>query len=256
MKTIAVINQKGGVGKTACAYNLAYSFASHNERTLIIDLDPSANTTKGLLGNYYLNDAYTISELLTGNFNPDIATMNVEYDEKIIRNLRIIPSHIRLAMAHREMASRAYRETILSKIIQRINEPYSYIFIDCSPTLNDLTVNAIYAADLILIPVTYEDDALEGLSDLFTIIKEIKENQRFMYKILRNQKDSRKSKTNEYIEKKLQPFEVEGTLLKTIIRQDEAINQAKIERKPIFLYAPNSHGAIDFTTLTQELIYG
>ncbi len=167
-------------------------------------------------------------------------------------NLVVVPSAIKLALAQRELSNKPFRESILAKKLKKFPN-YKYI-IDCNPTLSDLTINAIYAADFILIPITYEDDALEGLSDLFKVIKEIKENTPYQFKILRNQFDARKKITNEYIDKKLRSFVDAGHVLKTIIRQDENINQAKIERKPIFLYAPNSNGAMDFNNLTKELL--
>lgn len=249
MKTIAIINQKGGVGKTACAYNLAYNLSMKNLTTCLIDLDPSANATKGF--NFTNNNKGTSSyDLLLRRGNLNYHAQQV-FEENT--HLFLVPSTIKLAMAQRELNTKPFRETILDKKIDSILTN-GYVLIDCSPTLSDLTINAIYAANFILIPVTYEDDALEGLSDLFNVINEIKEKQTFSFKILRNQKDVRKSKTNDYIEKKLEDFIANGHVFKTIIRQDEAINQAKIERKTIFQYAPNSNGAADFNALTEELI--
>lgn len=245
---IAVINQKGGVGKTACAYNLAYNFAQLNysdKRTILIDLDPSANATKGF---NFIADHPTIvnsHHLLLSNVNLESAISQV-YD-----NLYIVPSTIKLALAQRELNSKAFRETLLEKKLKYYDMNF---IIDCSPTLSDLTINAIYAADFLLIPVTYEDDALEGLADLFSVINEIKEKQQFCFKILRNQKDARKTKTNEYIESKLADFIGKDAVCRTIIRQDEAINQAKIERQPISIYKPHSTGAQDFNLLALELL--
>jgi chromosome partitioning protein len=168
------------------------------------------------------------------------------------KNFFVIPAKINLALAQREIQGKTYRESILSKQLNRLKE-IDYCVIDCSPTLSDLTVNAIYAADILLVPIAYEDDALEGLADLFTVIGEVKEHHNYEFKILRNKKDPRKSKTNIYIENKLLPFYSNGTLLRTIIRQDEQFNQAKIERKTIFHYAPHSNGAEDINKLTTEL---
>lgn len=258
MKTIAVINQKGGVGKTACAYNLAFRIAIKKNQTCLIDLDPSANASKGLLPEYSLKDAYTVKDFLLTNALEQ-CLHNVEFDNEVYQHLKIIPSKIDLALAQRDLINKPYRETFLQKKLQVLNSAksqvyFDYYIIDCSPTLSDLTINAIYAADFILIPVTYEDDALEGLADLFQVIKEIKEERPFQFKIVRNQKDMRKTKTNEYIENKLSDFLVRGHILNTIIRQDENINQAKIERRPIFLYSPYSNGADDFTALTEEIL--
>lgn len=248
MKTIAVINQKGGVGKTACAYNLAHKFAE-KKQTMLIDLDPSANATKGLRVPY--TEGATSYDFLTKSWDYN----HYAWRSDQLDNLWVIPSHIKLALAQRDLQNKPFRETILSKKISSFHLVSDrFLILDCPPTLSDLTINAIYAADFILIPVTYENDALEGLADLFQVINEIKEAQQFTFKILRNQKDSRKTRTNEYIEEKLSDFIAKGHVLKTIIRQDEAINQAKIQQQTIFQYAPNSHGATDFNSLAEELI--
>lgn len=258
MKTIAIINQKGGVGKTACAYNLAYNF-SLQFNTLLIDLDPSGNATKGLFHCPYLiskngNSIATVREVLTEkNYDPFYSVFPSIIDGSQSDRLFVMPAKIDLALAQRDLNNRPYRETILKKQIDKLGNRQEYIFIDCSPTLSDLTVNAIYAADFILIPVTYEDDALEGMADLFNVINEIRSDG-IQFKILRNQKDIRKTRTNSYIENKLNDFIVNEHVFKTIIRQDEAINQAKIERKPISLYSPHSNGALDFQSLTEELL--
>ncbi len=253
MKTIAIINQKGGVGKTACAYNLAYCFATKEKKTLLVDLDPSGNATRGLLNGTYLKDAYTIKDVILQKCDPMQAIIGYSTDDDI-KPLFVMPSRIDLAMASRELVNKPYRETLLYRQLYKLNTKFDYCLIDCSPTLSDLTVNAILAADLILIPVTYEEDALEGMNDLFNVIKEIKEEREYQFKIIRNQKDSRKKKTNEYIEGKLSDFVLGGHVLETIIRQDEAINQAKIEGVSIFTFAPHSNGAKDFTQLTEELL--
>jgi chromosome partitioning protein len=248
VKTIAIINQKGGVGKTALAYNLAYYFSTIGKLTCLIDLEPSANSTKGLNFkdfNLYVGDLFTT---LNSYFDPESCLYPIK------DCLNIIPSKINLAMVQRDLASKTYRETILDRQLRKIGIPHDYIFMDCPPMLSELTVNAIYAANFILIPVTYEDDALEGLNDLFRVINEIKDGKPFGFKIVRNKKDGRKSVTNDYIENKLKPFIEAGHVFTTVIRQDESINQAKIERTSIFQFAPHSNGAHDFKSLAEELI--
>lgn len=247
MKIIAIINQKGGVGKTACAYNLAWSFAERKKPTLLVDLDPSANASKGM--NWQYAGEFTISDVLTKkNFNTAKAVYSLnDY-------LSLIPAKINLAVSQRDLMHMPYRESILARQLAQLGSQYEYVLLDCAPTLSELNINALYAANLILIPVTYENDALDGLNDLFKIINEIKEGHDFKFKIVLNKKDVRKSRTNDYIDSKLKIFESDNHILKTIIRQDEAINQAKIEARTIFKFAPNSHGAQDFLLLTEELL--
>lgn len=256
MKTIAVINQKGGVGKTACAYNLAYCFSMQQKTTLLIDLDPSCNATSGF--NLPPESTMNSASLILGKENLYNLIKQV-YADNI--DLWCIPSSIHLALAQRELSTRSFRETLLNNKIEPLRKYWNpagttdnmdYIFIDCSPTLGELTINAIYAADLLLIPISYEDDALEGLNDLFKIMTEIKPTVDF--RIIRNKKDARKTRTNEYIENKLFNFTKKGLVMNTIIRQDETINQAKIERKPILLHAPHSQGKQDFYNLSEELL--
>lgn len=248
-QTIAVINQKGGVGKTACAYNLAYQFSMNKLTTCLIDLDPSANSSKGF--NMQPVIGLSSAELLLNNQPITCFSIQVNSDNPY---LFCIPSSIHLALTQRELNSKPFRESLLSRKLTPHHSSKNIFIIDCSPTLSDLTINSIYAADFILIPVTYEDDALEGLNDLFGVIKEIKEGHTYQYKILRNQFDARKKKTNAYIDLCLQPFIEKQLVFHTTIRQDESINQAKIERKTIFQYAPHSNGAEDFRKLTEEIL--
>lgn len=245
MKILAVINQKGGVGKTACAYNLAYSLALKNQCVTLIDLDPSANATRGFNCTEFRFSSY---DLMTTKGSSLDYSIQAYFGND---NLWLIPSSIKLAMAAREIINKPFRETILSKKLK--DKKRSNFIIDCPPTLSDLTVNAIYGATDILIPITYEEDAIEGMNDLFSVINEIREDNPINFKIVRNQKDMRKSKTNDYIERHLKDFIINSHVCSTIIRQDENINQAKIERKPVFLYNPQSNGAKDFLTLTGEL---
>ncbi len=260
MKTISVINQKGGVGKTACAYNMAHALAMAGRKTLLIDLDPSANATKGLdvsdseiQERWAADSAYIFRETRApADFAAGLWRKN--------DNLSLIPAQIKLALVHRTLQGRNYRESILKNSLDRMETKFDYCLIDCSPTLTDLTINAVYASDYFLVPVTYEDDALEGLTDLFRVIEEIKVPQHestgkgYSFGIVRNQKDIRKKRTNDYIEDRLQALKDNGHILETVVRQDENINQAKMERKTIFEWAPHSNGALDFNLLTEELL--
>lgn len=250
MKIVAIINQKGGVGKTACAYNIAYCLAQKGFQTLLIDLDPSANTTKAFNLREDYRDGCTLSEaLIEKEVNPKNAI------HQINTHLGLIPSRIDLAIVQRALQTKFKKEVYLSKMISRIEHPYDYILLDCCPTLSELTINAIMASNSILTPISYEEDAIEGLLDLGQIIDELKEATNFPFRIVRNQKDRRKTKTNDYIEKKLTDLFAPEWILDSIVHQDEVINHAKMHKNSVFTYAPHSNAAKDFKKLTEELIH-
>ena len=250
-KIFTVINQKGGVGKTATAYNSAYALAIKGHKTLLVDMDPSRNATKP----YCSIHDYSVVDMLTDkNFDPNKAIYQTLVNERSIENLYIIPSHVSLAIAQYQIAGRSHKEKLLLKQLEKIKDDFEYILIDCPPMLSEFSVNAIFAADFIIIPLRYEGDALEGISDLFKVINEIKEDQYFDYKILRNGLDARKKTVISKIDPELLPFVEKGKVFETIIRQDEEINKAKLEQLPIFVYAPKAIGAIDYVEFTKELI--
>ena len=251
-KIIAIINQKGGVGKTATTCNLAYCFAGKNKSTLLVDLDPSANATHIFFQG---SPALTVKDfILSRDVNP-LCILPAFQGEEAVNGLSVLPSHISLAMTERELANRPFRETLLSKRLRdtKIFAHFDYILIDCPPTLTTLTVNAIYAADFILIPVTYSKDALEGVADLFEILSEIKEGHTYDIKILRNGYDARKKTANAFIAEKLHPLAEQGLLLNSIIRQDEAINRSSLENKTVFVHCPHTTAYEDYLKLRDEL---
>jgi chromosome partitioning protein len=252
-KVIAVINQKGGVGKTATTCNLAYCFAKKNKRTLLVDLDPSANATR----IFYKEDdiKLTVRDFLTSKELRTDAMLPCFQNEHVL-NISLLPSHISLAMAERELGNKPFRETLLSRKLnnKQVKSAVDIILLDCPPTLTTLTINAMYAADLILIPVTYAKDALEGVGDLFDLLSEIKDGHSYQIKILRNQYDARKKTANAYVADKLQPFiNKKDLVLNTIIRQDEEVNKASINGLTVMVAAPHSNAALDYQNLCHEL---
>lgn len=257
---IIIINQKGGVGKSTVTVNLGYGLAAKKKKTLIIDLDPQAHSTVIFMPSI---PSENINELF-GNLKTDITTIihpakvvrntDKEEQETVIRNLSVIPSDIRLAASSESVITRIHREKILDNHLKKIGKRFDYILMDCPPTLGVLTLNAIYTADLILIPTNYSKYSLDGISDLFRVIAEVKESDSYDYKILRNMKDARSKRTNEVIEEQLNQFG--ERLFGTIIRRSEVINQAQMTNQPVSVFDPGSAGAKDFAALTKEVLNG
>jgi chromosome partitioning protein len=251
MKKIAIINQKGGVGKSTITVNTAYSLALNGKKTLVIDLDPQAHSTV-IYTTPKLN-THTVKDLFL-NKSMEIKTtiVNGIIEEKKIENLDIIPSNIHLAITSEQINVKTHKEKYLHNHLKKVDSEYDYVLIDCPPNLGVLTINAIYASDLLIIPTIYSKYSLDGIADLFETIKEVKETSDFYYRILKNNFDSRNKNTNDFIDNELKPFE--KNLMKTIIRKTESINQAQINEETIFTFDPNSKAYEDFSALGKEVI--
>jgi chromosome partitioning protein len=244
---IAIINQKGGVGKTTTSINFAAGLARRNKKTLLIDLDPQAHSTVGL-GIESESFTFSISDVLTKK-KPIRETILPAKAE----NLFIVPSHLRLDKIEQQLSPELFRETFLKKAIDNLD--YDYIVIDCRPTLGTLTINALYAANFIIVPCEMGRYALDGFADLMETIDNVKNayfNEADFIRILLNKYDIRNKVSNDWILKQLEPFK--HLIFNTYIRRNEALNQSQMAQEPIFTYKPDSAGSEDYEQVVTEFL--
>lgn len=242
----AITNQKGGTGKTTTSVNLSGCLAHEGYRTLLVDLDPQAHSTIGL--------GLTLEQGQTSI--KDVMDRSAPAEEAIVpdvtENLDLLASDITLAIVAEHLYVRNFREFILEKALLPVQQRYTYIIIDCPPTLNVLTVNAICAADFLLIPCQMGRYSLDGMADLLNIIETLKGSDFENYRILLTMFDARTTVTNEIIFKQLSDYQ--DKIFTTRIARTEALNQAQIAQESIFSFDPKSRAARDYYNLTQEIL--
>lgn len=243
---IAFCNQKGGVGKTTCALNIAVGLSLLKKKVLLIDFDPQAHLTYSLgLDAHDLQG--TIYSVMKGTTKPESAITQ-------IRNTKVLPANLDLCRLETEMADLPQKEMILKNRLAEL-AGFQYVIIDCPPASGLLTVNALVACQEVFIPLQMEFLALKGMSRLLSMIEEVKKNfnkDSPTYRIIPTRYDSRKRLNKAIMEKVRERF---GPLVfKTVIRENISVAEAPSFGQSIFEYAPKSHGAEDYLAICKEIV--
>ena len=248
-KTIAIANQKGGVGKTTSSVNIAASLAALEKEVLLIDMDPQSNASTGLgFNTKELNS--TIYEVLVDDTNPNEVILKSE-----MPFLDLLPSHINLVGAEIELVNVDERESVLKKVIAKISKHYDYIIIDCPPSLGLLTLNSLTASNSVIIPVQCEYYALDGLGQLLNTISIVRNQLNpnlDIEGVLLTMYDSRLRLSNQVVEEVKNHFG--DKVFNTIITRNVRLSESPSHGKPVILYDILSTGAKNYISLANEIV--
>ena len=246
---IAFANQKGGVGKTTSAVNVAASIGALGHRVLLCDLDPQGNSTSGV-GINKKNVKFSSYEALLGQCTPDSAVTETKWS-----NLSLMPSTINLAGAEIDLLSLESRERRFEKVIAGLTIPFDYVIVDCPPSLGMLTINALTGSDGVVIPMQCEYYALEGLTQLMITIKKIKQiynRNLYIMGILITMYNGRLNLTNQVMEE-LKKYYADK-LFKTTVSRNVKVSEAPSFGEPIIYYDKYSKGSIAYMEVAKELL--